>query len=106
MVSKTLTIQFCPILQGVATALPLAFILPSACYMKLETGHMTGKRKVYALLLLIFGCSVAFIGTMKIVANIFFGHTTDNCSHGHELDYCPKNQTAITEPPKTFASLG
>lgn len=79
--------------QGVATALPLAFILPSACYMKLETGRLTSKKKIYALLLAIFGSSVALIGTMKVLANVFFGHTSSNCSHGHELDYCFLNTT-------------
>lgn len=79
--------------QGVATALPLAFILPSACFMKLETGRLTSKKKIYALLLAIFGCSVALIGTVKVLANVFFGHTSTNCSHGHELDYCITNTT-------------
>lgn len=81
-------------LNGVATALPLAFILPSACYMKLETGRLTSRKKIYALLLAIFGCSVTLIGTMKVLANVFFGHTTStNCSHGQELDYCFANVT-------------
>lgn len=83
------------ITQGVATALPLAFILPSACYIKLETGHPTGSKKLYALLLLVFGCSVASIGTIKIMLNIFFGHSMSNCSHGHELEYCYKNQSHL-----------
>jgi len=80
-------------LNGVATALPLAFILPSLCYMKLETGRITSKKKIYALLLATLGCSVALIGTMKVLANVFFGHSSSNCSHGHELDYCSMNKT-------------
>ena len=81
-------------LNGVATALPLAFILPSFCYMKLETGRLTSKKKIYALLLAIFGCSVALIGTIKVLANVYLGNTSPNCSHGHELDYCLPNKTA------------
>lgn len=82
-------------LNGVATALPLAFILPSFCYIKLETGRITSKKKIYALLLAIFGCSVALIGTLKVLANVFYGHgTSTNCSHGNELDYCHSNRTA------------
>lgn len=61
--------------------------------MKLETGPITSKKKIYALLLAIFGCSVALIGTMKVFANIFLGHTGSNCSHGHEPDYCFVNKT-------------
>lgn len=80
-------------LNGVATALPLAFILPSLCYMKLETGRITSKKKIYALLLAIFGISVALIGTIKVIANVFSGHSSTNCSHGHELDYCFANKT-------------
>lgn len=62
--------------------------------MKLETGHLTSKKKIYALLLAIFGSSVALIGTLKVFANVFLGGTSsNNCSHGHELDYCMKNYT-------------
>lgn len=83
-------------LNGVATALPLAFILPSLCYMKLETGKLTSKKKIYALLLAIFGTSITLIGTLKVLANIFSGHTSSNCSHGHELDYCHITPPAMT----------
>ena len=86
-------------LNGVATALPLAFILPSLCYMKLETGRVTSKKKIYALLLAIFGTSVALIGTMKVMANVLFGHSSSNCSHGHELDYCLPNKTHTLASP-------
>lgn len=90
-------------LNGVATALPLAFILPSACYMKLETGRLTSKKKIYALLLAIFGGSVALIGTMKVFANVFLGgHHSINCSHGHELDYCLTNKTSNTLATNQF----
>lgn len=61
--------------------------------MKLETGRLTSKKKIYALLLAIFGASVALIGTVKVLANLFFSDTSTNCSHGHELDYCFANKT-------------
>lgn len=92
-------------LNGVATALPLAFILPSLCYMKLETGKVTSKKKIYALLLAIFGTSVTLIGTLKVFANLFFGHTSSNCSHGHELDYCLANKTSTLALNSTLTSI-
>lgn len=61
--------------------------------MKLETGRLTSKKKIYALLLAIFGASVALIGTIKVFSNLLFGDTSTNCSHGHELDYCFVNKT-------------
>lgn len=92
-------------LNGVATALPLAFILPSLCYIKLETGKITGEKKIYALLLAIFGTSVTIIGTMKVLANLFSGHTSYNCSHGHELNYCIANKTTTTTITSTQSPL-
>lgn len=63
--------------------------------MKLETGRLTSKKKIYALLLAIFGGSVALIGTLKVVANVFFDtESSVNCSHGHELAYCTANKTS------------
>lgn len=62
--------------------------------MKLETGRLTSKKKIYALLLAIFGGSVALIGTLKVIANVFFDtEPSVNCSHGHELAYCTANKT-------------
>lgn len=90
-------------LNGIATALPLAFILPSLCYLKLETGRMTGRKKLYATLLAIFGTTVTIVGTLKVLSNMFHGHQSSNCSHGHELDYCLTNKTlkAITKSSLT-----
>lgn len=75
-------------LNGIATALPLAFILPSLCYLKLEAGRITEKRKLYALLLAVFGCTATLIGTAKVLTNSFANDASANCAHGHELDYC------------------
>lgn len=80
-------------LNGVATALPLAFILPSLCYLKLESGKVTSDKKKYALLLAIFGCCVTLIGTGNVVGGFFFDTRKSNCSHGKELAYCTTNST-------------
>lgn len=84
-----------------ATALPLAFILPSLCYIKLESGRLFSKKKIYALLLAVFGCSVTIIGTLKVLSVMIWSEHANgsNCSHGHELDYCniyPKNVSSST----------
>ncbi|KAG9509596.1 putative sodium-coupled neutral amino acid transporter 11 [Fragariocoptes setiger] len=77
-------------LNGLMTGLPLAFILPSICYIKLESGSIFSKRKIYALLLAIFGVTIATIGALKVLSQTFLSGSsaTDTCSHGLELDYC------------------
>ncbi|XP_065840377.1 putative sodium-coupled neutral amino acid transporter 11 isoform X2 [Oscarella lobularis] len=57
-------------LNGVLAATPLAFILPAACYLKLAEGKIVSKKKIWALLLLIFGFIVMIIGTVMSILSI------------------------------------
>jgi len=76
------------VLNGVLAAVPLAFILPALCYLKLDPGRMLTWNKLPAFLLVIFGFLVATIGTMLAVMRVIDGI---KCSHGKELDYCFSN---------------
>ncbi|CAG2106277.1 unnamed protein product [Medioppia subpectinata] len=72
-------------LNGVLAAVPLAFILPALCYLKLESGRLLEWRKAPAFLLAVFGFAVAIIGTFLAMVRVIDGVT---CSHGKEMDYC------------------
>lgn len=72
-------------LNGVLTAVPLAFILPSVSYLKLEEGSVFSKTKLPALGLTIFGLIVAFVGAALIT---FHFDQDERCSHGNIMPYC------------------
>ena len=60
--------------QGCFCAIPLAFILPTASYLKLSKTKWFSRGKLVALSVLIFGVVVMFIGTalaIKLVSNKF-----------------------------------
>lgn len=73
------------IFQGVLSAVPLAFILPAASYLKLEEGSVFSKKKLPALGLTVFGIIVAVVGTLQIVLKF---NSVDRCSHGRVMPYC------------------
>ncbi|XP_073968773.1 putative sodium-coupled neutral amino acid transporter 11 [Rhodnius prolixus] len=72
-------------LNGVISAVPLAFILPAASYIKLEEGSILSKRKLPAFGVALFGSVVAVLGLATIVTTF---STVDRCSHGHIMPYC------------------
>lgn len=69
-------------------AVPLAFILPALCYLKLDPGRMVTWNKLPAFLLALFGFCVAVIGTILAVVRVIDGV---KCSHGKEMEYCFSN---------------
>ncbi|XP_014257509.1 putative sodium-coupled neutral amino acid transporter 11 isoform X2 [Cimex lectularius] len=77
-------------LNGVISAVPLAFILPAVSYLKLEEGSILSKRKLPALALALFGLLVAVLGFATIITTF---STVDRCSHGHYMSYCYQNRT-------------
>lgn len=64
------------IFQGVLAAVPLAYILPALCYIKLEPSPILSKAKAPAFLLVIFGLVVAVLGVNVII----FKNSDFNCS--------------------------
>lgn len=75
-------------LNGVMSAVPLAFILPAVSYLRLEAGSVFSMRKLPALGLALFGTAVAVIG-LFIIINTF--STVDRCTHGYEMGYCNRS---------------
>ena len=56
--------------QGCFTAIPLAFILPTASYLKLSKTKWCSRGKLVALAVLILGVIVMFIGTGLAVKKV------------------------------------
>ncbi|KAK3912909.1 ESF1-like protein [Frankliniella fusca] len=66
-------------LNGVLAAVPLAFVLPAICYLKLEQGSIISKQKLPAVGLAVFGLIVAGVGLALLVMNF---SDLDSCNHG------------------------
>uniref|UniRef100_A0A146LLI3 Putative sodium-coupled neutral amino acid transporter 11 n=3 Tax=Lygus hesperus TaxID=30085 RepID=A0A146LLI3_LYGHE len=79
-------------LNGVIAAVPLAFILPAASYLKLEDGSLLSRTKLPALGLALFGTVVALIGLFTVITN--FSTSADRCIQGHWMPYCGASQNA------------
>ena len=56
-------------------AIPLAYIIPPLCYIRLEAGSLTSLAKIPAVLLASFGIIVTTVGTISIFTNV--------CDHHH-----------------------
>lgn len=86
------------VLQGVLAAVPLAFVLPAICYLKLEQGSIFSSKKLPAVGLALFGMTVAGVGLALLVMNF---SELDSCRHGKGLDYCFHNATEAHPPIAT-----
>lgn len=82
------------LLQGILCAVPLAYILPALCYIKLEEGPLWSQSKWTAWGVAIFGVTSAMVGTVSLFRNI--GELSE-CSHGTQMPYCLTgvNETAV-----------
>ncbi|XP_054156756.1 putative sodium-coupled neutral amino acid transporter 11 [Oppia nitens] len=91
-------------LNGVLAAVPLAFILPALCYLKLDPGPNLEWQKFPAFLMVLFGFAVAIVGTFLAVVRVIDGV---QCSHGRELDYCTAGHHIVnnTATSSTLLSL-
>lgn len=80
-------------LNGVLAAIPLAYILPAATYLKLENGPLLSWAKFPALMLAVCGAAVAICGTVVAIIDINAGVS---CSHGADMPYCGFPTTNVT----------
>ncbi|XP_030749255.1 putative sodium-coupled neutral amino acid transporter 11 [Sitophilus oryzae] len=79
-------------LNGVLAAVPLAYVLPALCYLRLEEGVIYGRNKLPALGVAIFGCTVAILGVVFLFMDL---EQVNQCSHGSAMSYClEQNNTA------------
>ncbi|KAL7302006.1 hypothetical protein TKK_0005243 [Trichogramma kaykai] len=80
-------------LNGILAAVPLAYILPALCYLRLEPGPLLSPLKLPALSLLLAGIFAAVSGLLLLVFN---GSDSASCVHGGVMFYCLQNVTTTT----------
>jgi sodium-coupled neutral amino acid transporter 11 len=68
----------------------LAYALPAVSYLQLEEGHVLSVKKLPALVVVLFGITVAFLGVVFLIVDF---NEVDTCSHGKVMDYCFNNVT-------------
>ncbi|XP_036423189.1 putative sodium-coupled neutral amino acid transporter 11 isoform X1 [Colossoma macropomum] len=86
-------------LNGVLSATPLIFIIPSACFLKLSTGRWFQRKKLIPSLILIAGVFVMIIGL------VMTGLFPQDCSHGVEMFYCTNLSSSIFATTPASAML-
>ncbi|XP_011695660.1 PREDICTED: putative sodium-coupled neutral amino acid transporter 11 isoform X2 [Wasmannia auropunctata] len=77
-------------LNGILAAVPLAYVLPGLCYLKLEEGPILSSKKLPALGLMTAGILAAISGLLLIVIN---SNSSGTCFHGKIMPYCVSNST-------------
>ncbi|RMC18589.1 hypothetical protein DUI87_04481 [Hirundo rustica rustica] len=83
-------------LNGVLSATPLVFIIPSACYLRLSKERWNHSDNLISGLILVLGVLVMAVGFVMTVLY------PQECSHGKEMFYCsPSNVSSqnSTLPP-------
>ncbi|XP_034740564.1 putative sodium-coupled neutral amino acid transporter 11 [Etheostoma cragini] len=80
-------------LNGVLSATPLIFIIPSACFLKLSPGPWFRGENLMPTILMFIGLFVMITGLTMI------GLYPQDCSHGVEMFYCADANTSGTVPP-------
>ncbi|KAM8857056.1 putative sodium-coupled neutral amino acid transporter 11 [Synchiropus picturatus] len=80
-------------LNGVLSATPLIFILPAACFIKLNGGRLFQKANVMPIMLIVLGVFVMITGLTMT------GLNTQDCSHGVEMFYCADANVSATLGP-------
>jgi sodium-coupled neutral amino acid transporter 11 len=56
--------------QGLLAAIPLAFILPAVCYLKLEDGSIFSRQKIGSLGLAVFGVGATVVGIVSLIVQV------------------------------------
>ncbi|XP_030642505.1 putative sodium-coupled neutral amino acid transporter 11 [Chanos chanos] len=79
-------------LNGVLSATPLIFIIPSACFLRLSTGRWLQGENLIPTLILIAGVFIMIIGL--IMTALF----PQDCSHGEEMFYCTTSNSSVLSP--------
>ncbi|CAG9859656.1 unnamed protein product [Phyllotreta striolata] len=77
-------------LNGVLAAVPLAYVLPALCYLRLEEGFILCRKKLPALGVGFFGIFVASMGVVFLIIDF---DQIDGCIEGKVMDYC--NRTYV-----------
>ncbi|XP_056145774.1 putative sodium-coupled neutral amino acid transporter 11 [Lampris incognitus] len=80
-------------LNGVLSATPLIFIIPSACFLKLSPGRWFHGGNLIPSALILTGLFVMVTGLTMT------GLSPQDCSHGVEMFYCADSNLSSTTPP-------
>lgn len=92
------TVVFLCLSQGVLSAIPLMFIFPAACFLKLSDGRWFRGENLISSIILAAGVCVMIIGLIMMV--LF----PQDCSHGAEMFYCTVSNTSV--PSTTSPNSG
>ena len=82
--------------QGILCALPLAYIIPPICYIRLEEGPVFARTKWKAWGVILFGSVTMLVGSITVLSNL---QEHSQCSHGRQMDYCfsDENRTVAVD---------
>ncbi|XP_012691798.2 putative sodium-coupled neutral amino acid transporter 11 [Clupea harengus] len=83
-------------LNGVLSATPLIFIIPSACFLKLSSGRWFQGENIIPCIILLAG---VFVMTTGLIMTVLY---PQDCSHGAEMFYCKTSNMSVistTAPP-------
>ncbi|KAK7592831.1 hypothetical protein V9T40_007583 [Parthenolecanium corni] len=80
-------------LNGIVSAIPLAFVLPALIYIKLIDGPFLSGRKLRAFGLAVFGVIVAIVGCFMLLTR-WSKYAT--CDQGREPFYCEASRNSDT----------
>lgn len=91
-------------LNGILAAVPLAYILPGLCYLRLEEGPLLSPKKLPALGLMTAGVFAAVSGLLLLILN---SDTSSSCVHGKVMPYCieSSNSTSWNTTSKSTDSI-
>ncbi|XP_074039521.1 putative sodium-coupled neutral amino acid transporter 11 isoform X2 [Leptinotarsa decemlineata] len=81
-------------LNGVLAAVPLAYVLPALCYLRLEEGFVLCRKKIPALGVVIFGLTVAVLGAILLIIDF---DQIDTCLEGKVMEYCNLTRNSTIE---------
>ncbi|KAG9340865.1 hypothetical protein JZ751_020058 [Albula glossodonta] len=77
-------------LNGALSAVPLIFIIPSACHLKLSSQRWYQGENLVSFIILLLGMFVVAIGVT--MTSLY----PQDCSHGAEMFYCPSSNLSVT----------
>lgn len=83
--------------QGVLSATPLVFIIPTACYLRLSKERWNHSDNLISCLILAVGVLVMTVGFVMTILH------PQECSHGKEMFYCFSSNVSFrnsTLPPQ------
>ncbi|XP_011499111.1 PREDICTED: putative sodium-coupled neutral amino acid transporter 11 [Ceratosolen solmsi marchali] len=80
-------------LNGILAAVPLAYVLPALCYLKLEDGPLLSPKKLPAFGLLMAGIFAAVSGLLLLIFN---NTSSASCAHGGVMTYCQPSNSSLT----------